>query len=113
MVGQSGGAGSDIEAFPKAAGLPIKDPATLVLVPGTGSSTVVECGDEGSRTLTSSGPARLRPGATSILSTLETVRTTTHLTRSSIRIDEKIASIISVSYGACETALDGFSLEST
>ena len=28
-------------------------------------------------------------------------------------VDERIASIISVSYGACETALNGFSLEST
>ena len=46
VVGQSGITVSDIEHFQSAAGLPIKDP-TLVLVPGTGSSTVVSGGDEG------------------------------------------------------------------
>jgi subtilase family serine protease len=112
VVGQSGITVSDIEHFQSAAGLPIKDP-TLVLVPGTGSSTVVSGGDEGESDLDLEWSSAIAPGADIYL--VYTGSSTNFSAFDSIvyAVDERIAPIISVSYGACETALGTFSLEST
>ena len=103
---------SDIENFQKAAGLTIKDP-TLVLVPGTGSSTILSGGDEGESDLDLEWAGAIAPGADIYF--VYTGGSTNYSAFDSIvySVDERIASIISVSYGACETALNGFSLEST
>jgi subtilase family serine protease len=110
IVGQSAVLASDIEAFESAAGLPVKDPV-MVLVPGSGSSTVVSGGDEGESDLDIEWSGAIAQGAT--IDFVYTGSSTNFNAFDSIAyaIDEKIAPIISISYGACETALQGFSLE--
>ncbi len=110
IVGQSAVLTSDIEAFQTAAGIPVKDPV-MVIVPGSGSSTVVSGGDEGESDLDIQWS-----GATAQGATIDFVYTGSSSNFSAFdaiayAIDEKIAPIISSSYGACETALNGFSLE--
>jgi subtilase family serine protease len=110
IVGQSAVLASDIEAFETAAGLPKKDPV-MVLVPGSGSSTVVAGGDEGESDLDIEWAGAIAKGAT-----IDFVYTGNGGNKNAFdsivfAIDENIAPIISVSYGACETALGGFSLE--
>src|SRR5579863_4007600 len=110
IVGQSAVLASDIEAFQNAAGLPLKDPE-LVLVPGSGAATVVTGGDEGESDLDIEWSGAIAKGAT-----IDFVFTGNNTNLNAFdaiayAIDEKIAPIISVSYGACETALGGFSLE--
>ena len=111
VVGQSAVLTSDIEAFQSAAGLTVKDPV-MVLVPGSGSSTVVAGGDEGESDLDIEWSGAIAPGAT--IEFVYTGNSTNFNAFDSIQyaIDENIARIISISYGACETALAGFSLES-
>jgi subtilase family serine protease len=110
IVGQSAVLASDIEAFESAASLPMKDPV-LVLVPGSGSATVVSGGDEGESDLDIEWSGAIAQGAT--IDFVFTGNSTNFSAFDSIAyaIDEKIAPIISISYGACETALQGFSLE--
>ena len=112
VVGQSGVSVTDIENFQKAAGLTVKDPI-LVLVPGTGSSTIFSGGDEAESELDLEWAGALAPGADIYF--VYTGGSTNYSAFDSIvySVDERIASIISVSYGACETALNGFSLESS
>jgi len=112
VVGQSGISVTDIENFQKAAGLTVKDPI-LVLVPGTGSSTIFSGGDEAESELDLEWAGALAPGADIYF--VYTGGSTNYSAFDSIvySVDERIASIISVSYGACETALNGFSLESS
>lgn len=110
IVGQSAVQTSDVEAFETAAGLPKKDPV-MVLVPGSGSSTVVSGGDEGESDLDIEWSGAIAKGAT--IDFVFTGNNTNFNAFDSIAyaIDEKIAPIISVSYGACETALGTFTLE--
>jgi len=110
VVGQSAVTVSDIENFQNAAGLAVKDP-TLVLVPGTGSSTVFIGGDEGESDLDLEWSSAIAPGADIFF--VYTGSNTNFNAFDAIQyaVDEKLAPIISVSYGACETALNGFSLE--
>ncbi len=61
-----------------------------------------------SRTWISSGLERLRRARRSILCTRETAENLNAFDSIAYAIDEKIAPIISVSYGACETALGAF-----
>lgn len=110
IVGQSAVLTSDIEAFQTAAGIPVKDPV-MVIVPGSGSSTVFSGGDEGESDLDIQWS-----GATAQAATIDFVYTGSSSNFSAFdalayAIDEKIAPIISSSYGACETALNGNSLE--
>ncbi|HMG88216.1 MAG TPA: protease pro-enzyme activation domain-containing protein [Terracidiphilus sp.] len=110
IVGQSAVLASDIEAFENAAGLPVKDPV-MVLVPGSGASTVVAGGDEGESDLDIEWSGAIAKGAT--IDFVFTGSSTNFNAFDAIAyaIDEKIAPIVSISYGACETALGGFSLE--
>ncbi len=110
IVGQSAVVASDIEAFQTAAGLPKKDPV-MVLVPNSGSSTVVSGGDEGESDLDIEWSGAIAKGAT-----IDFVYTGNGGTKNAFdaiayAIDENIAPIISISYGACETALGSFNLE--
>jgi subtilase family serine protease len=110
VAGQSAVTTSDIENFQNAAGLAVKDP-TMVLVPGTGSSQVFSGGDEGESDLDLEWSSAIAPGADIFF--VYTGSNTNFNAFDSIQcaVDERIASIISVSYGSCETALNGFSLE--
>lgn len=110
IVGQSAIQASDVEAFESAAGLAKKDPV-MVLVPGSGTSTVVSGGDEGESDLDVEWSGGIAPGAT-----IDFVYTGSNTQMNAFdaigyAIDEKLANIISISYGACETALGTFSLE--
>jgi subtilase family serine protease len=110
IIGQSAIKTSDIEAFQAAAGLPTKDPV-MVIVPGSGNSTVLSGGDEGESDLDVEWSGAIAKGAT--IQFVYTGNSTNYNAFNALEyaIDEKIAPIISVSYGACETALNGFSLE--
>ncbi len=110
IVGQSAVLTSDIEAFENAAQLPVKDPV-MVLVPASGSSTVVSGGDEGESDLDIEWSGAIAKGAT--IDFVFTGNSANFNAFDSIAyaIDEKIAPIISISYGACEAALGTFTLE--
>ncbi len=110
IVGQSAVLASDIEAFETAAGLPVKDPV-MVLVPGSGASKVVAGGDEGESDLDIEWSGAIAKGATIDFVYTGNGGNLNAFDSIAYAIDEKIAPIISVSYGACETALGGFSLE--
>lgn len=111
VVGQSAIDVKDIENFQSAAGLPKKDPM-MVLVPGSGSSTVV-AGDEGESDIDLEWAGAIAKGAT--IHFVYTGSTTNFNAFDSIQyaIDQNIATVISISYGACETAVqkNNFSLE--
>ncbi len=111
VVGQSAIVASDIENFQSAAGLPKKDPV-MVLVPGSGGSTTV-AGDEGESDLDVEWAGAIAKGAT--INFVYTGSNTSFNAFDSIRyaIYEDIGNIISISYGACETAVKNanFSLE--
>jgi subtilase family serine protease len=110
IVGQSAVLTSDIEAFQTAAGIPVKDPV-MVIVPGSGSSTVVSGGDEGESDLDIQWSGAIAQGATIDFVYTGSSANLNAFDAIAYAIDEKIAPIISSSYGACETALNGFSLE--
>lgn len=110
IIGQSAIKTSDIEAFESAAGLPTKDPV-MVIVPGSGNSTVV-AGDEGESDLDLEWSGAIAKGATIQFVFTGSSPNYNAFNALEYAIDEKLAPIISVSYGACETALNGFSLES-
>ncbi|WP_109486098.1 protease pro-enzyme activation domain-containing protein [Occallatibacter savannae] len=111
VVGQSAIDPKDIENFQAAAGLPTKAPV-MVIVPGSGSSTVV-AGDEGESDLDLEWSGAIAKGAT--LNFVYTGSNTNFNTFDSLQyaIVEGIGNIISISYGACETAIQksNFSLE--
>jgi subtilase family serine protease len=111
IVGQSAIDPKDIENFQNAAGLPKKAPV-MVLVPGSGSSTIVS-GDEGESDLDVEWSGAIAKGAT--IDFVYTGSNTNFNAFDSIQyaILEGIGNIISISYGACETAVQqsNFSLE--
>ena len=110
LVGQSAIAVSDVEAFESAAGLTVKDP-TQLMVPNSGNSTVQANGDEAESDLDVEWSGAMAPGAT--INFVYTGSNPNYGAFDSIQyaIDEKIGTIISVSYGACEAALGGQTLE--
>lgn len=110
VVGQSAVQMSDIENFQNAAALTVKDPTTM-LVPGTGSSTL-SSGDESESDIDLEWTGAIAPGADIVF-----VYTGSNVNYSAFdaiqyAVDQKLAPIISSSYGECEAYLDGFSLES-
>ena len=111
VIGQSTIDPKDIENFQSAAGLPKKDPV-MVLVPGSGSSTVI-AGDEGESDLDVEWSGAIAKGAT--INFVYTGSSTNFNAFDSIQyaILEDIGNIITISYGACETAIQksNFSLE--
>ncbi|ADW67254.1 protease pro-enzyme activation domain-containing protein [Granulicella tundricola] len=100
-VGQSAVVLSDIENFQTAAGLTVKDP-TVILVPGSGSSTV-KTDDESESDLDLEYSGGIAKGATIYF--VYTGNNTNYGAFDALQyaITNKIAPIISVSYGTCET----------
>ena len=111
IVGQSAVDLKDIENFRNAVGLPKSDPV-MVLVPGSGASTIVS-GDEGESDLDLEWSGAIAKGAT--LNFVYTGDNTNFNAFDSIQyaILQNIGKVISISYGACETAVqkNSFSLE--
>jgi subtilase family serine protease len=103
VVGQSSVAASDIEHFQAAAGVAVKDP-TLVLVPTSGVSTPI-AGDEGESDLDLEWSSSIAPGASIFF--VYTGNNPNYSVFDSIQyaVDAKIGTIITASYGACETAI--------
>ncbi len=100
VAGQSAIVLSDIENFQNAAGLTVKDP-TETLVPNSGTSTIVS-GDEGESDIDLEWSGAMAPGAT--INFVYTGNTSQGGVFDSViyAVDNKLAPIISVSYGACE-----------
>ena len=111
VVGQSQILLSDIEAFESAAGLPVKDPS-LFVVPGTGSPAISP-GDETESDLDVEWSGAIAKGATIDLVYSGASDSNGALDALQYAIDERIANIVSSSYGECEAGLGGYSLEST
>ena len=111
IVGQSAIQLSDIENFQTAAGLTVKAP-NLVLVPGSGSSTVYADGDESESDLDLEWSGATAPGAD--ISFVYVGSNLNYSTFDALQyaIDEKIAQIVSTSYGECEAYLSGSTLAS-
>jgi len=110
IVGQSAIAVSDLEAFQNAAGLTVKDP-TLLLMPGTGTSSTFS-GDESESDLDLEWSSAIAKGAD-----VTFVYTGSNINYGAFdalqyAIDNRLANIISSSYGTCETELGSSSLES-
>jgi subtilase family serine protease len=103
IVGQSAVVTTDITNFQTAAGLSTKAP-TLVLMPGTGTSTIYTS-DESESDLDLEYSGAIAKGATIYF--VYTGNNTNYGVFDALEyaIDEKIAPIVSVSYGDCETDL--------
>jgi subtilase family serine protease len=111
VVGQSAIKTSDIENFESAAGLPKKDPV-MVLVPSSGSSTSV-AGDEGESDLDVEWAGAIAKGATIHFVYTGNGSNFNAFDAIQYAIYQNIGKIITISYGACETAVKSanFSLE--
>ena len=104
VVGQSSILLSDIEHFQTAAGFtPVKDP-TLVLVPGSGTA-MVRTGDEGESDLDLEYSSTIANGATIYFVYVGNNASYNVFDAIQYAVDNKIAPVISVSYGLCEAAL--------
>jgi hypothetical protein len=109
VAGQSAIQVTDIENFQSASGLTKKDP-TLVLVPGTGDSTVVADGDEGESDLDVEWSGAMAPGANVVFVYTGSNNSFGVFDSVQYAVDELIAPIISLSYASCETELNTSSL---
>lgn len=109
VVGQSQITLGDIESFQTAAGLPVKDP-NLVLIPNTGVP-IHSPGDETESDLDLEWTGAIARGATLTLVYAGSASNLGAFDAIEYAIDNRIANLVSVSYGACETAVAGFSLE--
>ncbi len=103
VVGQSAIVLSDIENFQTAAGFSKKDP-TIVLVPNSGTSTVVS-GDESESDLDLEYSSTIGRGATVYFVYVGNSPNKSVWDSISYAVDNKVALIITTSYGACETGL--------
>lgn len=103
VVGQSAVNVSDIEAFQSAAGLTVKAP-TMTLVPGTGSATT-SAGDEAESDLDLEYSAGIATGATIDFVYVGNSSNDNVYNALEYAVQNKIGSIISISYGTCETDL--------
>jgi hypothetical protein len=103
VVGQSEVEVSDIEAFQNAAGLTVKDP-TLVLVPSSGTAAV-SSGDEAESNLDLEYTSGIAKGATIYFVYVGNNQNYSVWDALQYAVDTKIAPIISMSYGACESDL--------
>jgi subtilase family serine protease len=109
IAGQSAIQVTDIENFQSASGLTKKDP-TLVLVPGTGDSTVLADGDEGESDLDVEWSGAMAPGANVVFVYTGSNNAFGVFDSVQYAVDELIAPIISLSYASCETELNTTSL---
>ncbi len=102
IVGQSAIVLSDIEKFQSAAGLSTKDP-TLVLVPDSGSATV-HSDDEVESDLDLEYSGGIATGATIYFVYVGENSNYSVFDSLNYAVDNETAPVISVTYGACETA---------
>lgn len=102
IVGQSAIVLSDIEKFQSAAGLSTKDP-TLVLVPNSGSATVYS-DDEAESDLDLEYSGGIATGATIYFVYVGNNSNYSVFDSLNYAVDNETAPVISVTYGACETA---------
>jgi hypothetical protein len=109
VVGQSQISPADIESFQTASSLPVKDP-NLVLVPNTGVA-IFSPGDESESDLDLEWSGAIAPGATITLVYTGVASNLGAFDAAEYAIDNRIANLVGISYSACETALDGLSLE--
>lgn len=100
VVGQTAIVPSDISAFQSAAGLTVKAP-TITLVPNSGTSTVVS-GDEAESDLDLEYAGGIAPGATINFIYVGNAQNKSVFDALLYAVDNKIGSIINISYGACE-----------
>jgi len=103
VVGQSSILLSDIEKFQSAAGLTTKDPA-LVLVPNSGTATIVS-GDEAESDLDLEYSAGIATGAPIYFVYVGNSTNYSVLDALNYAVQTRIAPIITISYGVCETEL--------
>ena len=103
IVGQSQINVLDIEHFQSAAGLTVKDP-TLVLVPGSGT-TQNSSGDQAESDLDLEYSGAMGTGATIYFVYVGNNQNYSVFDSVQYAVDTRIAPIISISYGACETEL--------
>jgi len=109
IVGQSQIALGDIEAFQTAASLPVKDP-NLILVPNSGVA-VSYAGDETESDLDLEWSGAIARDATITLVYTGSASNLGVFDSIEYAIDNRIANLIGISYGVCETALGSHSLE--
>jgi subtilase family serine protease len=104
VIGQSSVYLSDIAAFQTAAGVTAKTPVT-VLMPGTGIATTPVADDEAESDLDLEYTSTMAPGAQVYF--IYTGTNTNYGAFDSLEyaVEERIAPIVSSSYGACEPAL--------
>lgn len=109
IVGQSDVAISDIESFQNAAGLPVKDPVPI-LTPNSGTPAIYS-GDESESDLDLEWSGAMAPGAQIYFVYVGNNQNSGVFDALIYAINERIANIVSVSYGECEQLLDGYSIE--
>lgn len=103
IVGQSAVNVSDIEAFQSDAGLTVKAP-TMTLVPGTGSSAT-SAGDEAESDIDLEYSGAIATGATIDFVYVGNSQSDNVYNALEYAVDNKVAPIISISYGTCEADL--------
>jgi hypothetical protein len=103
IVGQSSIVLSDIEDFQRASGLTTKDP-TLVLVPNSGTAAIVS-GDEAESDLDLEYSSTIAKGATIYFVYVGNNSNYSAWDSLTYAVDSRIASVISISYGECESEL--------
>lgn len=113
VLGQSAVSLSDIESFQSAAGLATKDP-TVVLVPDTGSSAInpLSSGDELESDLDLEWAGAIATGATIDFVYTGKASSSGVFDALAYAVDQKLGTIISISYGACETELSSSDVSS-
>ena len=103
IIGQTSVYTSDITNFQTAAGLTPKAP-TLVLMPNSGSSTIYS-GDEAESDLDLEYSSAIAPGANVFFVYTGSNTNVGVVNALEYAIDERIAPVLSISYGQCETTL--------
>jgi subtilase family serine protease len=106
IVGQSAVYTTDITNFQTALGLPARSP-TLVLMPGTGASAInpLGSGDEGESDLDLEYSGAIAKGANILFVYTGNSGNYGAFDALQYAVDERIAPIVSISYGECETNL--------
>jgi subtilase family serine protease len=110
IVGQSAVVTSDITTFQTLLGLPAKAPTT-VLVPGTGTSALVE-GDETEADIDLEYSSSIAPGATVNFYYTGNNLNSDVLDAVQYVVDNDLAPIISISFGSCEFASGAMNIAS-
>jgi len=103
VVGQSAVSVADIAAFQNAAGLTVKSP-NMTLVPGSGTAATVP-GDQAESDLDLEYAGGIAPGATVDFVYVGNNKNYGVFDALQYAVDTKLAPVISISYGTCETSL--------